>query len=67
MTLFQGFPQGGIKVVLGQLHSHLAGKKMKVEVKRGDKYFDILLDSNYSTWHEPIEKISPLVTILPVT
>jgi len=51
----KGFPENGINLLFGQLHSHLVGKKMKISIYRNGSFLeDILRDEDYSTWNETI-------------
>lgn len=64
----KGIQPSGISIVVSQLHTHLAGRKIWTSHYRdGVELPEISRDDHYSTWFEELRQIYPPVKVFPVT
>ena len=64
--LFQMFPQTGIKLVSVVLHSHLAGKKLRLRhIRNGQELPRVAEDDHYDFNYQQARVLSQEVSVLP--
>lgn len=66
MLFEQIFPDDGIKIVSATLHSHVAGRKMKLRhVRDGMELDRIVEDDNYDFNYQQVRQLSNETVVLP--
>lgn len=62
----QTFPETGIKVLSATLHSHIAGRKMKLRhVRNGVELDRIVEDDTYDYNYQQVRQLENETTVLP--
>lgn len=62
----QLFPEDGIKIVSATLHSHVAGRKMKLRhVRDGNELERIVEDDNYDFNYQQVRQLTNETIVLP--
>ncbi|XP_055379541.1 MOXD1 homolog 1 [Condylostylus longicornis] len=60
------FPKSGIKIISGALHSHSAGRKLKLRhIRDGKELERIIEDDNYDYNYQQVRQLENETTILP--
>lgn len=60
------FPETGIKIISATLHSHVAGRKMKLRhVRNGVELDRIIEDDTYDFNYQQVRQLENETTILP--
>lgn len=60
------FPKDGIKIISATLHSHVAGRKMKLRhVRDGVELDRVVEDDNYDFNYQQVRQLENETTILP--
>lgn len=60
------FPETGIKIISATLHSHVAGRKMKLRHVRGGTELDrIVEDDTYDFNYQQVRQLENETTVLP--
>lgn len=66
LNLKQVFPEKGIQIVSATLHSHVAGRKMKLRhVRDGVELERIVEDDNYDYNFQQVRQLENETTVLP--
>lgn len=66
MMQFKMFPQNGIKIISATLHSHVAGRKMKLRhVRNGLELDRIVEDDTYDYNYQQVRQLENETTVLP--
>lgn len=66
ISLQQIFPEDGIKIVSATLHSHVAGRKMKLRhVRDGIELERIVEDDNYDFNYQQVRQLANETVVLP--
>lgn len=60
------FPEDGIRIISGTLHSHLAGRKMKLRhIRDGKELERIIEDDNYDFNYQQVRQLGNETVVLP--
>ncbi|KAH8364445.1 hypothetical protein KR084_007046 [Drosophila pseudotakahashii] len=60
------FPEEGIKIISGTLHSHQAGREISLRhIRAGEELKQIMVDQNYDYRHQKVHQLANETVVLP--